>query len=131
MARLPELLAPAGNLEKLKIAVHYGADAVYLSGKKYGLRNYAGNFTLSEMEEGISFAHTHKVKAYVTLNIIAHNDDFTGIDDYLSSLSELKVDGLIVSDPGILFRAQKVVPHLPIHLSTQLTTSNWVSARFH
>lgn len=130
MTRLPELLAPAGNLEKLKIAVHYGADAVYLSGKKYGLRNYAGNFTLSEMAEGISFAHTHKVKAYVTLNIIAQNDDFIGLDDYLSSLSELKVDGLIVSDPGIILRAQKVVPHLPIHLSTQLSTSNWCSAQF-
>ena len=128
--KLPELLAPAGNLEKLKFAVHYGADAVYLSGKKYGLRSHAGNFTISEMEEGIRFAHKHQVKVYVTLNIIAHNDDLIGLPDYLSSLSELGVDGLIVSDPGIISQSRRVVPHIPLHLSTQLCTSNWCSAQF-
>lgn len=128
--KLPELLAPAGNLEKLKMAVHYGADAVYLSGKRYGLRSYAGNFTLSEMEEGIRFAHKHRVKVYVAVNIIAHNDDLVDLPDYLSSLGELSVDGLIVSDPGILSQARQIVPHLPLHLSTQLSTSNWLSAQF-
>ena len=128
--KLPELLVPAGNLEKLKIAVHYGADAVYLSGKKYGLRSYAGNFTISEMIEGIRFAHKNKVKVYVTVNIVAHNDDLVDSPDYLNSLSELGVDGLIVSDPGIIFQARKIVPHLPLHLSTQLSTSNWCSAQF-
>ena len=128
--KLPELLVPAGNLEKLKMAVHYGADAVYLSGKKYGLRSYAGNFTLSEMEEGIKFAHKRQVKVYVTVNIVARNDDFVTLPDYLNFLSELKVDGLIVSDPGIIAQARQHVPHLPLHLSTQLSTSNWCSAQF-
>ena len=128
--KLPELLVPAGNLEKLKIAVHYGADAVYLSGKKYGLRSYAGNFTISEMEEGIEFAHKNHVRVYVTVNIVARNDDLMSLPDYLNSLSELGVDGLIVSDPGIVFQARQIVPHLPLHLSTQLSTSNWCSAQF-
>jgi len=128
--KLPELLAPAGNLEKLKIAVHYGADAVYLSGKRYGLRSYAGNFTLSEMEEGVRLAHEHQVKVYVAVNIIAHNDDLVDLPDYLSSLSDLRVDGLIISDPGIVSKARQIVPHLPLHLSTQLSTSNWCSAQF-
>ncbi len=128
--KLPELLAPAGNLEKLKIAVHYGADAVYLSGKRYGLRSYAGNFTLSEMDEGVRLAHEHQVKVYVAVNIIAHNDDLVDLPDYLSSLSDLRVDGLIISDPGIVSKARQVVPHLPLHLSTQLSTSNWCSAQF-
>lgn len=128
--KLPELLVPAGNLEKLKIGVHYGADAVYLSGKEYGLRSYAGNFTLSEMEEGIRFAHEHRVKVYVTVNIVARNDDFADLPDYLNSLSKLGVDGLIVSDPGIILQVRRSAPHLPIHLSTQLSTSNWCSAQF-
>ena len=128
--KIPELLVPTGNLEKLKMAVHYGADAVYLSGKEYGLRSYAGNFTLSEMEEGIKCAHKRQVKVYVTVNIVARNDDFIALPDYLNSLSELKVDGLIVSDPGIIAQARQHVPHLPLHLSTQLSTSNWCSAQF-
>jgi len=128
--KLPELLVPAGNLEKLKFAVHYGADAVYLSGKKYGLRSYAGNFTLSELEEGVRFAHKNQVKVYVTVNIVARNDDLINLPDYLNSLSELGVDGLIVSDPGIISQARQIVPHLPFHLSTQLSTSNWCSAQF-
>ncbi|MBW1854451.1 MAG: U32 family peptidase C-terminal domain-containing protein, partial [Deltaproteobacteria bacterium] len=100
------------------------------SGKEYGLRSYAGNFTLSEMEEGIKFAHKRQVKVYVTVNIVARNDDFIVLPDYLNSLSELKVDGLIVSDPGIIAQARQHVPHLPLHLSTQLSTSNWCSAQF-
>jgi putative protease len=128
--KLPELLAPAGNLEKLKMAVCSGADAVYLSGKHYGLRNFAGNFTLAEMEEGLEIAHKEKVKVYVTINIIARNHDFTDLPSYLKSLNALAVDGLIVSDPGILAQVRELVPHLPLHLSTQLSTSNWYSAQF-
>ncbi len=128
--KLPELLVPAGNLEKLIIAVHYGADAVYLSGKQYGLRNYAGNFTLSEMEAGVRYAHTYRVKVYVTVNSIVHNEEMKGLAGYLKQLSELDVDGLIVSDPGVILQARQTVPHLPLHLSTQLSTSNWLSAHF-
>ena len=128
--KLPELLAPAGNLEKLKMAIHCGADAVYLSGKHYGLRTYAGNFTLPEMEEAMRLAREEQVKVYVTLNIIARNSDMDGLPDYLTSLSDLAVDGLIVSDPGIIAHARRIVPHIPLHVSTQLSTSNWSSASF-
>jgi len=128
--KLPELLVPAGNLEKLKMAVHSGADAVYLSGKHYGLRSFAGNFTLAEMEEGLEIAHREQVKVYVTINIIARNRDFKDLPAYLRSLHDLAVDGLIVSDPGILAQVRELVPNLPLHLSTQLSTANWYSARF-
>jgi putative protease len=128
--KLPELLVPAGNLEKLKMAIHCGADAVYLSGKHYGLRTYAGNFTLSEMEEAMTLARKEQVKVYVTLNIIARNSDMNDLPGYLTSLSDLAVDGLIVSDPGIIAHARQIVPHIPLHVSTQLSTSNWSSAFF-
>jgi putative protease len=128
--KLPELLVPAGNLEKLKMAVHSGADAVYLSGKHYGLRSFAGNFTLAEMAEGLEIAHGEEVKVYVTINIIARNHDFEDLPAYLKSLKDLAVDGLIVSDPGILRQVREVAPWLPLHLSTQLSTSNWYSAQF-
>src|SRR5512139_1272599 len=124
---MPELLAPAGNLEKLKIAVHCGADAVYLSGKRYGLRSYAGNFTLSDMEEGVNHAHAMRVKVYVAVNSIARNSDLADLPRYLESLDALGVDGLIVGDPGIIACARRFVPALPLHLSTQLSTSNWES----
>jgi putative protease len=128
--KLPELLVPAGNLEKLKIAVHYGADAVYLSGKKYGLRSYAGNFTLTEMEEGVAYAHAHQVKVYATVNIIARNQDLADLPEYLHRLGEIGVDGLIVSDPGVILQVRQCAPRLPLHLSTQLSTANWLSAQF-
>lgn len=127
---VPELLVPAGNLEKLKIAVHCGADAVYLSGKRYGLRSYAGNFTLPDMEKGVRLAHAHRVKVYVTVNSIARNSDLADLPQYLESLRMLGVDGLIVSDPGIIACARRCTPGLPLHLSTQLSTTNWESARF-
>jgi len=128
--QLPELLVPAGNLEKCKMAIHAGADAIYLSGKQYGLRSYAGNFTPAEMEAAVRVAREHRVKVYVTLNIIARNSDLRDLPDYLESLGNLAVDGLIVSDPGIIAHARKIVPHMPLHLSTQLSTSNWSSASF-
>jgi U32 family peptidase len=127
---LPELLAPAGNLEKLKIAVHCGADAVYLSGKRYGLRSHAGNFTPAEIEEGVRHARANRVKVYVTVNIIARNRDLQDLPEYLASLAMIGVDGLIVSDPGVIACARRCAPGLPLHLSTQLSTSNRESARF-
>ena len=127
---LPELLASAGNLEKLKIAVHCGADAVYLSGKRYGLRSHAGNFTLAEIEEGVRHARANRVKVYVTVNIIALDRDLHDLPEYLASLAMIGVDGLIVSDPGVIACARRHVPDLPLHLSTQLSTSNRESARF-
>lgn len=96
----PELLAPAGNLEKLKFAVMYGADAVYLAGKRFGLRAFAGNFDDDELREGVAFAHAHQVKVFVTINIFPHNEDLVGLEDYLLTLSDLKVDALICADPG-------------------------------
>jgi len=127
---IPELLAPAGNYEKLVTAVHYGANAVYCGGKKFSLRAKAGNFDDEMMRQGVKFAHQHGVKVYVTVNVIAHNQDLFGLDDYLLSLKKMDVDGLIISDPGILSQARKIVPTLPIHLSTQANVTNYASAAF-
>lgn len=126
----PELLAPAGNLEKLKVAIHYGADAVYLSGKSYGLRNFAGNFTITQMEEGIKLAHRNGVKAYVTVNIFFRNKDMEGLPDYLIHLRQLGVDAIIISDPAVIALAKELVPNIPIHLSTQANSTNWRSVQF-
>lgn len=126
----PELLAPAGDLEKLKMAVLYGADAVYLAGKKFGMRAAAANFSGEEMREGIAFAHKHGVKVYVTVNIFAGNSDLEELPAYLSTLAGLEVDALIISDPGVFALAREIVPGLPCHLSTQANTTNWCSALF-
>lgn len=126
----PELLAPAGNLEKLKAAVDFGADAVYLGGSRLNLRAFADNFTEEAMREGIKYAHDRNRKVYVTLNVIPHNNDLTGIEDYLISLRDMKVDAIIVSDPSIIVTAREVVPDLEIHLSTQANNVNWKSAEF-
>jgi len=128
--RKPELLAPAGNLEKLKIAIIYGADAVYVGGKKYGLRAGADNFTLDELREGVEFAHSKKRRAYVTVNIFARNEDLSGLAEYLLEIEKCGVDGIIVSDPGVVNIARRSVPSLPMHLSTQANCTNWASARF-
>jgi len=126
----PELLAPAGTLEKLKFAVHYGADAVYIAGKQYGLRAFAGNFDRDEMAEGVRFAHERNVKVYVTVNVFAHNADFVEMEDYLKELYELGVDAIIVSDPGVIRLAREKVPNLPIHISTQANCTNWSAVQF-
>lgn len=126
----PELLAPAGDLEKLKVAIHYGADAVYLSGKSYGLRSFAGNFTISQMEEGIKLAHKKGIKVYVTVNIFPRNEDLVKLPDYLINLQELGADAIIVSDPGIIVIARKFLVRIPLHLSTQANTTNWRSVEF-
>jgi putative protease len=127
---LPELLAPAGSFEKLVTAIHYGADAVYLGGSKYGLRAKAGNFSNDSIRDAVIYAHKRKVKLYVTINIIAHGDDFEGLENYFLLLHSAGVDGVIISDPGILVLARKTVPTLPIHLSTQANVTNPATASF-
>lgn len=126
----PELLAPGGNLEKLKVAVIYGADAVYIGGNKFSLRAGADNFSNRDLREGVDFAHAHGRKVYVAVNIFAHNEDLEGMPDYLGSLMEAGVDALIVSDPGILCLVKEHIAEMPVHLSTQANTTNWISARF-
>ncbi|MDD3654929.1 MAG: U32 family peptidase [Desulfotomaculaceae bacterium] len=126
----PELLAPAGDLEKLKIAVLYGADAVYVGGQHFSLRAGAGNFSEAEMGEGVRFAHSKGVRVYVAVNIFAHNKDLSFLPDYFDFIQGLGVDGIIVSDPGITSLVSKLHPGLPVHLSTQANTTNWAAARF-
>ena len=126
----PELLAPAGNLEKLKIAVHYGADAVFLGGQAYGLRSNADNFTLAEIKEGVEFAQRYNAKIYVTTNIIAHDENMEGLDDYLRDLALAGVTGIIVADPLIIETCKSVAPELEIHLSTQQSLSNYKAVEF-
>lgn len=124
-ARLPELLIPASCLEVLKIAVLYGADAVYIGGEAFGLRAKAKNFSLEDMKEGIEFAHVHGVKVYVTANILAHNDDLAGVRAYFEELKEIKPDALIISDPAVFTIAKEVVPEIEIHISTQANNTNY------
>ncbi|MGI6656689.1 MAG: peptidase U32 family protein [Desulfobulbus sp.] len=128
--KLPELLAPAGSLEKLHAAIHYGADAVYLGGKRFSLRAHSANFDEEGLREAIATAHARRVRVYVTVNIFAHNRDFTGLSDYLRLLADAGADGLIVTDPGILETARRTVPDMPLHLSTQANVTNALSARF-
>lgn len=126
----PELLAPAGNLEKLKTAIKFGADAVYLGGSKLNLRAFADNFTDDELKEGVKYAHERGKKVYVTLNIIPHNNDFIGLEDYLKNLYNIGIDAIIVADPGIIMTSKEVVPELEIHLSTQANSVNYKSTIF-
>lgn len=128
--RKPELLAPAGNLEKLKAAINFGADAVYLGGSKLNLRAFADNFSNEELAEGIKFAHDRDKKVYVTLNVFPHNEDLDGLEDYLKELYEAGVDAIIVADPGIIMIAKETVPNLEIHLSTQANTVNYKTCEF-
>jgi putative protease len=125
-----ELLAPAGNLEKLEIAVHYGADAVYLAGKDYSLRNFSENFTLEELKKAVLFAHRSGVKVYVACNIFSRNSEQEAISDYLKSLAGVSPDAVIIADPGILMEARRVIPGIPVHLSTQANTTNYQSVLF-
>lgn len=126
----PELLAPAGSLEKLKTAINFGADAVYLGGSKLNLRAFADNFGNEELKEGITYAHERGKKVYVTLNVFPHNEDLEGLEEYLLELYNINVDAVIVSDPGIIMTAKEVVPNLELHLSTQSNNVNWKSALF-
>lgn len=124
-----ELLAPAGNKEKLMCALHFGADAIYLAGKSYGLRAFADNFDYGEIKEAANLIHGLGKKLYVTVNIFAHNRDFDGLIDYLKYLESIGVDGLIVSDPGIISLIKKET-NLVVHLSTQANVTNKYSAAF-
>lgn len=130
ITKKPELLAPAGNLEKLKIAVHYGADAVFIGGQEFGLRSNAGNFSIEEMHEGVEFAKAYGAKIYVTTNIFAHNDNMDGLEEYLVSLEGAGVTGIIVADPLIIETCKVVAPKLEIHLSTQQSLSNWKAVQY-
>lgn len=130
IVKKPELLAPAGNLEKLKIAVQYGADAVFIGGQEYGLRSNADNFTFEEMKEGVEFAKKYRAKIYVTTNIFAHNENIDGLEDYLLGLKGAGVHGIIVADPLIIETCRRVAPEIEVHLSTQQSLSNWKAVQF-
>ena len=126
----PELLIPAGNLEALKTAVQYGADAIYIGGEMFGLRAKAKNFTKEQMVEGIDYAHSKNVQVYVTANIIAHNEDIEEVANYFEELKEIGPDAVIIADPGILMIAKEVMPDMEIHLSTQANNTNYMSFNF-
>jgi putative protease len=128
--KIPELLAPAGSFDKMAAAIHYGADAVYCGGRKYSLRAHASNFSEKELGKAVTYAHANKVKLYVTVNVFAHQEDLLGLEKYLLSLQDIDVDGIIVSDPGILRLAKQTIPGMPIHLSTQANVTNPANAQF-
>ena len=128
--RRPELLIPASSLEVLKIAVIYGADAVYIGGEAFGLRAKAKNFSMEEIKEGIAFAHAHDVKVYITANILAHHGDLDGVREYFAELREIKPDALIISDPGVYMIAKEVCPKIERHISTQANNTNYGTYRF-
>ena len=125
-----ELLIPAGSLEVLKTAVRYGADAVYIGGEAFGLRAKAHNFTIPDMKEGISFAHEHGCKVYLTVNVFAHNRDIEEIREYFRTLREVPVDALIISDPGVFMMAKELLSDTEIHISTQANNTNYETYRF-
>ena len=126
----PELLVPASSLEVLKTAVIFGADAVYIGGEAFGLRAKAKNFTKEDMRQGIAFAHEYNKKVYVTVNILAHNDDLPGVREYLKELKELKPDGLIIADPAIFMLAKEICPEIARHISTQANNTNYGTYKF-
>ncbi len=126
----PELLAPAGSLTKLKYAVTYGADAVYIGGECFSLREAAENFSIEEIKEGIEFAHSRGKKVYITANIIPHNSDLEGFEEYVLTVYNMNADAIIISDPGLLAITKRVAPNLEIHMSTQANNVNFESANF-
>lgn len=128
--RKTELLIPASSLEVLKIAVTFGADAVYIGGEAFGLRAKAKNFSMEEMKEGIEFAHAHGVKVYVTANILAHNGDLEGAKAYFQELKEIRPDALIIADPGMFTLAKEICPEIDVHISTQANNTNYETYRF-
>jgi putative protease len=125
-----ELLAPAGDLEKLKMAIIYGADAVYLGGEAFGMRKASKNFTLEDIEEGVRFAHERGKKVYVTLNIVPHDKDMEGLEDYALDLEKIGVDAFIVSDPGMFTVIKRTTPDMEIHISTQASVTNYETIMF-
>ena len=125
-----ELLAPAGDLEKLKTAIDYGADAVYFGGEMFSLRAGAGNFSKEDMIKGIEYAHSRGRKCHLTMNIFPHNYDIDGIEKYLHSIEDVEIDAFIVSDPGVIMMIQEIIPNAEIHLSTQANLTNYKTAEF-
>lgn len=121
----PELLIPASSLEVLKTAVIFGADAVYIGGEAFGLRAKAKNFSMEDMKEGIAFAHAHGARVHVTVNILAHNDDLPGVEEYLKELKEIGPDALIIADPAIFQMAKDICPEIERHISTQANNTNY------
>lgn len=115
----PEILSPAGDMERLKYAIAYGADAVYLAGKHFGMRAASSNFSDEELQEGIAYAHAHGVKIYVTVNISPRSHEFAELEEYLQRLYAYGADAIIASDLGVIRMAKRVVPNLPLHISTQ------------
>ena len=130
MNRHIEVLSPAGNMDKLKMAIRYGADAVYIAAQSYGLRASSSNFSNEELKEAVEFAHSHGKKIYVTCNIIPHNEDLVGLEDYLKFLESIHVDAIIVADLGIFLLAKRVAPNLERHVSTQANTTNYLTTEF-
>jgi len=126
----PEILAPAGNFEKMRTAVHYGADAVYLGDSRFSLRGKAGNFAPGELRSAVEYAHRRGVRAYVTVNIFPHNADLPEIQEHLEFLADIGPDAVILSDPGIFRMCRERAPRIPIHISTQANITNSASARF-
>ncbi|MEA1971863.1 MAG: peptidase U32 family protein, partial [Candidatus Cloacimonadota bacterium] len=125
-----ELLAPAGSLKKLKFAIRYGADAVYASGKLFGLRAKATNFSDEELQEAVDFCHSKNKKIFITVNIFAQNHDITKIPKFLKLLEKIKVDAIIIADPAIFMLAKEFAPSTKIHISTQANITSWKSAQF-
>lgn len=126
-----ELLAPVGDKNKLKLAIHYGADAVYLASKRFGLRTFAGNFDYDELKWAVEYTHSFNRKIYITVNIIPHDSDFEGLDEYIKTLAELGVDAVIVADLGVMQLVKRVAPNLAIHVSTQANVTNSETAKFY
>lgn len=125
-----ELLAPAGDLEKLKMAILYGADAIYLGGEAFGLRKASKNFSIEQIAEGVQFAHERDKKVYVTLNIVPHNKDLVGLEEYLLELNSVNIDAVIVADPGMFMIVKRTLPNMEIHISTQASVTNYETIMF-
>ncbi len=128
--RKPELLMPAGGMETLKVAVNYGADAVYMGGSSFGLRAKADNFTIEEMKQAVEYAHAHNVKVYVTVNIFAHNEDVEGLKKYFGEIKDIGIDAVLIADPGVFSLAREIMPDMEIHISTQANNTNYMTYKF-
>ncbi|MCF6248751.1 MAG: U32 family peptidase [Desulfobacula sp.] len=126
----PELLAPAGNFEKLEIAIHYGADAVYLAGKDFSLRNFSGNFSDQQLADAMVLAKKHHVKVYLACNVYSRNNEHQALKDFLAKVKKIGPDAIIIADPGVIFLAKQIIPEIDIHLSTQANTTNLHAVKF-
>ncbi len=130
MIKRPELLSPAGDMERLQMAVAYGADAVYLSGAQFGMRAFAGNFSREELRAAMELCHSHGVKAHITCNTMPRNDELPALPEYLEFLQDAGSDALIIGDAGVMALAKKYAPKVPIHMSTQIGVTNYAAAQF-